>query len=136
MSVLGDYEAASAEASKNFNFTAVDFDDDSHVRLVIDCHATLINALRIQLNSVTSGYSYDGRRISAGTETLIDGNSQSGVEVASTSLLVSVNGAANIIVDIMLGKGNSSDRFVIHSRSGTANDWAQEFFQLHLHLIH
>ena len=112
-SVLGDYEATSAEASHNFNFTAVDFDDDSYLLLAVDGIATASFDLRIQFNTATtSNYFFDGRTIIAGTETLIDENTQTSAELASTGLITGADSIFGGAVKIFLGKGAATDMIV------------------------
>jgi len=61
--VLGDYEAASQEGTHTFSFTAVDFDDDSEIVVVMDLTADASLAISMEINGLTSGYAIAGRRI-------------------------------------------------------------------------
>ena len=76
--VIGTYEASVAESSHIFNFTAIDFSNDSELMLVIDLQSNAVVDVLVQVNGNTTLYFSDGRRISGGTETLLDLNSQSG----------------------------------------------------------
>ena len=116
--VLGDYEATSAEGSHNFNFTAVDFDDDSKLVLVIDIGATLILNLQIRINTnSTANYYSDGRRIAGGSETLLDLNAQNEGQLVSSTLLGGANEAVIVFVEIGLSKAGSEDRVGISSKA-------------------
>lgn len=109
--VLGDYEASIAEGSHNFNFPAVDFNDDSELMLVIDIGVQEALNLGLQIDSITSTtYFTDGRRIDGGVETLLDINSATTIQLASSTLLSANNRQAFIIVHIGLGKAGSGDR--------------------------
>jgi len=105
--VLGDYEAIIAEASHNFNFTAVDFDDDSELLLVFDGFSTASFILNLEINGIVTGYFIDGRRISVGTETIIDINNAVGFQIASASVFSSAESSAGIVVHITLSKGTA-----------------------------
>lgn len=121
-SVLGDYEATEAEASHNFSFTAVDFDDDSKLVLVIDMQATAQLALLLRINEQTgSSYHFDGSRITGGAETLIDGSADSSFTIGSTSVINSADRNIGIIIDIQLAKGGVNDYPLIHSRGEFGN---------------
>jgi len=86
--LIETYEASIAEGSKTFTFTEITFDDDSELVLVMDGAVTASLALEIAVNGdTTTNYFTDGRRISAGTETIIDINSAEFWTVASTSIL-------------------------------------------------
>lgn len=114
LEVLGDYEAASAESSHNFNFTAVDFDDDSELILIIDIGVTGALNLQIRINGdAGNNYFMDGRRISGGSETILDQNSTSEPQIASSTLLSTANREAFIVVHIGLAKAGDLDRTAI-----------------------
>jgi len=124
-SVLGTYEAASAEASHLFSFTAVDFDDDSELVLVYDCSATLQLALQCRVNAIAGvAYYQDGRRITGGAETLLDISGVSEWELLSTTALTGVNVPGAGVAHILLPKGGTLDRVKIinHSIASVVNE--------------
>ena len=115
--VLGDYEASIAEGTISFTFTAVDFDDDAYLLLVIDLAPTASFNLLVSVNNVkTANYSSDGRRITGGVETLLDINTAAGWQVASSTLVD--DSGANIfgIVEIGLTKGAANDQPMFNCR--------------------
>ena len=116
-SVLGDYEATSAESSHTFSFTAITFDDDSHLVLVIDGSCTLLLDLGVRVNAATTGYYGEGRRIVAGAEQLLDENDQTMAIVASDAMFGAVNQGATCIVKIMLSKSGNQDRPVMFAET-------------------
>ena len=107
--VLEDYEAGSAESSHSFSFSAVDFDDDAELVLIIDGVSTLALNLLLRMNNITtSNYFYDGRRITGGAETLLDTNTATSITIATNTLLDEANATMFIIIHINLSKGASS----------------------------
>jgi|TARA_Y100000310_G_C20469034_1_gene709076 hypothetical protein len=116
-SVLGTYEASSAEASKTFTFTAVDFDDDSVLFLEIDGGASAsTNTLEIQVDGDTSA-SYDGQTIQMlqGTQTLADITNQTSAVIAPASLFAEGNEGFFSTVWIGLHKAGNQDRPMINA---------------------
>ena len=106
-SVLGDYEATSAEASHNFNFTAVDFDDDSKLVLAIDGNATATFDLLGRINTIaTSNYFTDALTVIAGSQVLIDTNTATAFTIIPTSLIISSQFNFSAIVEIQLSKSS------------------------------
>lgn len=114
---IADYEASSAEASHTFSFTAVDFDDDSMLVLVLDGSITLGTfALQMTINAVGGGnYHGGGRRIQGGTETLISFGSTDFFPIANTALFNAVNENFFGIIQIGLHKSGNQDRPLIIS---------------------
>jgi len=118
--VLGDYEAAAPEASHNFNFPAITFDDDSMLVLEYDLAPTAVFSLLMRINTnATANYFVDGRRINGGTETLIDLNSQNTIELINTAITSTLVGLAGR-VNIYLGKGATTDRPFIDGIGGSS----------------
>ncbi len=88
MVTIEDYNSPSTAATKTFTFPAIDFSKVSKLVLVIDGLTTAALALRVTINGiVTSKYSYDGRRIAGGTETLLDVTAEEYWEVASVAAI-------------------------------------------------
>ncbi len=116
---LADYEASVAEGTTTLSFTAVDFDDDSKLVLVIDIGTTLTLNLLMQVNSVTaSGYFTDGSRISAGSQTIIDVNASSSWQIGTSTMLDGTQSAC-IFVEVGLTKaGNTRAKIVTHGYGG------------------
>ena len=120
-SVLGTYEASSAEASKTFTFTAVDFDDDSVLFLEIDGGASAsTNTLEIQVDGDTSA-SYDGQTIQMlqGTQTLADISNQTSAVIAPAALFAEGNEGFLALVWIGLHKSGNQDRPMINASTDT-----------------
>ena len=115
--VLGDYEATVAEGSHTFSFSAVDFDDDSELMLIIDLDPTAAFNLLLRVNgNSTSNYFVDGSRISVNAETLIDLNTQSSFQLASNSVFSLANREGFVIAHIGLTKaGTTTDVPIIQS---------------------
>jgi len=119
---LGDYEAATAENSHTFSFTAVDFDDDSMLVLVIDVVATASFILGMRLNTdATANYYNDGRQIIGGTETLLDINAQNEWEIADANLITVGNENTFAIIQLALHKGGTLDRGTMHAMVSTGS---------------
>lgn len=107
-SVLGDYEAAIAEASHEFDITDVDFDDDSTVVVVIDGTNTASLNLLLRVNqNATNSYFLDGSRITGGAQTILDNN---GVSAFTIIELTAADRKINAIVWIGATKGGTTDR--------------------------
>ncbi len=120
--VLGDYEASVEEASHDFTFTAVDFDDDSKLVLIVDISAVLVLSLRMQINDDTSSnYFTDGRLIAGGVETLIDLNGKASFQILSTDILSAVNIGGFAEITIGLNKAGTSDRPIFISKGGSGS---------------
>ena len=120
-SVLGTYEASSAEATKTFTFTAVDFDDDSVLFLEIDGGASAAtNTLEIQVDGDTSA-SYDGQTIQMlqGTQTLADISNQTSAVIAPAALFAEGNEGFLALVWIGLHKSGNQDRPMINASTLT-----------------
>jgi len=119
-SVLGNYVAAGAEDSHNFNFTAVDFDDYSKLILTIDGNATDTLSVNIRINTSSAAQYYtDGDRISAGTETIIDINTATEGTLMDSALSAGGGQGFCVIADILL-PAHVSDNFPqTYSRSST-----------------
>lgn len=116
-SVLGTYEASSAEASKTFTFTSVDFDDDAALLLIIDGSVSAsTNTLEIQVDGDTSA-SYDGQTIQMlqGTQTLADIANQTSAVIAPAVLFAEGTEGFFAIVWISLHKSGSQDRPMINA---------------------
>jgi len=103
--VLGDYEAASAEASHEFDITDVDFDDDSVIVVVIDGEATASLDLQMTVNQDVTSFFGDGSSIGGGTETLLDNNNLAFWELF-TSIGANISFAG--IVEICLTQGGQN----------------------------
>jgi len=119
MEPLLDYEAAVAEGSHTFTLpSAIDFDDDSYLLLVIDLGSTASFALELGVNGITSAtYHTDGFRIDAGTETIIDQNLVALWEIASVTMITAANRPIAAIITIQLNKAGPSDRVAISSNA-------------------
>ena len=116
-SVLGTYECSSAEASKTFTFTAIDFDDDSALFLEVDGGVSAsTNTLEIQVDGDTSS-SYDGQTIQMlqGTQTLADITNQTSAVIAPAGLFAEANEGFFATVWIGLHKAGNQDRPIINS---------------------
>lgn len=115
-SVLGDYEAAIAEATHTFTFTAVDFDDDSELVLVIDGSATAAFSLLARINAdSTNNYLVDGFRVASGVETLIDLNAQTSMDILNSALIAGANFTFWGTAKFGLMKGATSDFPICYS---------------------
>ena len=112
LSVIETHEAAIAESTFTFSFSAINFDDDSELLLVIDASVTLLLELFLRINAVSTGYYSDGRRITGGTETLIDNNNTAGYQIASSTLFAAVNDTGHAEIRIGLTKGGTFDRVI------------------------
>lgn len=124
---LGDYEALIAEASHNFNFAAIDFDDDSYLMLVIDGNiAAGVGAdLELRINTVaTANYFTNGSRIINGVQTLIDQNLQNQIQLFDASSSIGDAGFM-VVIFITLAKGSPLDEpriiSLANSRGGIQN---------------
>lgn len=118
LTVIGDYEAAIAEASHSFTFTAVDFDDDSEVMIIIDGSVTAAAAIQVRINSEAgASYFQDGRRIASGVETLIDQNSENEFDVCSATMLQNGGDGFFAVIKISFNKSGTLDRPRIISES-------------------
>ncbi len=107
--VLGDYEATGAEATKQISFAAVDFDDDAYIEIVFDLIATAQLGLLLQVNgNTTSNYQTDGRYILNGAETLVDINSGSSATVINSACSLADRDLIGTI-KIFLAKGGAND---------------------------
>ncbi len=127
--VLGDYEAATAEASHNFNFSAVDFDNDSELVLVIDLGVTLALILQLRINADTSAnYFTDGRIINGGVETLVDLGGIAAYQILSTTSLGAVNASGFAEVHIGLPKAGTQDRPLFYSFGGSGSGPVNESY--------
>ena len=114
LSVIETYEASVAEAAKTFTFTAVDFDDDSELLLVMDFNVAGAGVLSMAYNGITgTAYAIDGRAIKAGVETLIDLNAQAAIQIASSALLTDAEDEAFLIVHIGLSKASATIKRII-----------------------
>lgn len=120
VSSLGDYIAPAPESSHVFNFAAVDYDDDSIIVIDFDLTATLQFALGLRINGVAgNNYFTDGRRISAGVETIIDLNSQNTIQIGSTSIFLGAdNGAGGRIMIFLNRSGGLRRPFVVSTIGG------------------
>lgn len=113
--VLGDYEAAIAEASHVFSFAAVDFDDDSLLMLVFDGSLTASASILMRINAdATANYFIDGYRISSSVQTLIDINTSTSMELVNSTLTAG-DQTIKGVVTIQLSNGALIDRPVINS---------------------
>jgi len=116
-SVLGTYECSSAEAAKDFTFTAIDFDDDSALFLEIDGGVSAsTNTLEIQIDGDTSA-SYDAQTIQMlqGTQTLADITNQTSAVIAPAALFAEGNEGFFATVWIGLHKAGNQDRPMINA---------------------
>jgi len=122
--VLGDYEAASAEASHEFTFSSIDFDDISKLVLVIDGGSTAALALQLRINTiVTNTYYTDGRLIEGGTETIIDLNTQVAAQIISANLL---DAAREFVGTIDIYSSKTIGRCSMHSMMGSPTKLGNE----------
>ena len=84
---IGDYVAGSAEGSKEFTISGVDFDTHSYILVVFDGSITAAAAVLMQLNGqIGSDYRMDGRRLTAAVETLLENNAGTSHELCSNTL--------------------------------------------------
>jgi len=127
--VLGDYEAGIAEASHVFSFTAVDFDDDSKIVVVIDGTPTDALALQMRINTLaTTVYFSDGRRITGGVETLIDINSANELQLGSSALINGGNNPFTGEAIIFLNKAGTQDRPAVISSFSSSGSLGGEVY--------
>jgi len=119
--VLGDYEAAIAEGSHNFNFAAVDFDNDSKLVLVISGSVSAAGvSILLRINTdVTANYFGDGFLITAGVEVILDRNALTTMDLSNTTLHSGVNEEFNINADIFLAKSGTFNRPTVGSMSAS-----------------
>jgi len=109
--VLGTYEASSAEASHTFTFTAVDFDDDSLLILEFDGNTDSIMGINIRINGESgSVYLTDGTSVAGGTQTIIDYNNQTEGSLLSDAWQVGNGRAFCVVANISLSKP-SADKY-------------------------
>ena len=121
--VLANYVAVSAESSHVFNFTAVDFDDDSMLVLVIDGTAAGILFLLIRINEdATASYDTNGRGI-AGAEVIVDLNGQTSGHLIEFGTAGSDTKFVGTVY-IMLQKGGVGDapQIISNFHAGTSNN--------------
>jgi len=113
-SQIADYEATVAEGSHTLSFTAVDFDDDSMIVLVIDGSATAALGIRMTINNLSAANTYkaDGRVIGAGVESI--------TQFSGTFFNLAEAGGGDVSADATF---NSITRITLN-KSGT-NDFAQ-----------
>jgi len=110
LTLIESYEAGSAEASKTFTFPAIDYQSISHLILQIDISVTAALALKLGIDTLTSAYFYQGRRLIAGAETLINGGTAANWEICSATLLAGANQSAFIIIHLGLTKAGANNR--------------------------
>jgi hypothetical protein len=127
-SVLGDYEATGAESTHTFSFTAVDFDDDSELFLVIDGAVTASLSLLIRINGdSSSNYYTSGSRIKGGSETILDINAESSGTLLTNTSLDAADSRFVGTVDIGLMKAATDDvaswRCHILSSAADSQEW-------------
>jgi len=112
LSVLGTYEAESAEATHTFTFTAVDFEDDSLLILEFDGNASAIMAITIRINGESgSVYLTDGTTVAGGTQTILDDNNDTSGSLWSASIQADGGRAFAIVANISLSTGGNSDNY-------------------------
>jgi len=108
-SIIGNYQATIAELTHTFNFTAVDFDADSEISIMIDGAITAAAALQLRINGeVGTDYFTDGREILAGAETLIDVSAANQGQIMSTAALVGVSEKFSAKIILSLSKGGGT----------------------------
>jgi len=108
LSIIETYEAAIAESSHNFNFPAIDFDDDSELILKIDGVATADFALFLRFNANVTAYFVDGSDFVGGVATPVDSNNQTHITLIGSGQM----GADSKFfagASIQLSKGAASD---------------------------
>ncbi len=110
LTAIESYEASSAEATHTFTFTAIDFDDVSHLLLVIDGSTTAAQQLLLVFNADTSSLYYtDGTSTTGGAETLLDINAAASGEIFSASELYAANQYYLAYIIIGINKGATLD---------------------------
>lgn len=118
-SVIETHEAAEAESTHTFNFPPIDFDSVSHLILEVDGGPTATLAMMLKINGDTS-YNFDGARIDAGTQTIINVSATGAYQFGSTTLLnTSTNGfTAYIIITLYKGVANNRTTIMSHCVAG------------------
>ncbi len=108
---IATYVATGAEATKTLSFSALDFDSDSEILVVVDGGATASLQLELQINGLTgSVYYHDGSYISGSTETLVQANTTAFWPLASTTLIPAANSNFFGTIKIGLNKAGNLDR--------------------------
>ena len=112
LSVLGTYEAESAEATHTFTFTAVDFEDDSLLILEFDGNASAIMAITIRINGESgSVYLTDGTTVAGGTQVILDDNNDTSGSLWTAATQSDGGRAFAIVANISLSTGGNSDNY-------------------------
>ena len=132
--VIGDYEAASAEATTTMSFDAVDFDDDSFLYLVLDGSASLgTTTLELRFDDDSSA-NYHGtfRRQKDSTETMGSYSGQDSAEIGSANLFSAGNhgftGFAHISMNKSGTKANTACISQMYGDNVNTIEW--DWFQL------
>jgi len=110
-SVIGNYEAASAEATTTLSFDAVDFDDDSFLYLVLDgaaSAATTTLELRFDDDS-TANYHGTFRRQKDSSETMGSFSGQDSAEIGSANLFNAASHGFTGFAHISMNKAGTMD---------------------------
>jgi len=124
LSVLGTYEATSAESSHTFSFTAVDFEDDSLLILEFDGNAQDIQTINIRLNEDSNGvYNSDGTIIASGGQTIFDTNSQTSGSLMG--VVMADGGRAMSVIAYISLSIPSSDKYPMILSRGQTNEGVQ-----------
>jgi len=106
VTLLVDYEATATDVTKSLSFTAVDFNDDSEILIILDgITAGAVNFNFQITGEATGNYFGDGAKIVAGVETLLDQNSFTGCDIVETSILDAADRPFFIVIHLGLNKG-------------------------------
>jgi len=117
-SVIGNYEAEAEEATTTMSFTAVDFDDDSFLYLVLDGSATAVTTtleLRYDDDS-TANYHGTFRRQKASTETMGSFSGQDSAEIGSSNLFNATDHGFAGFAHISMNKSGSNNNIACISQ--------------------
>jgi len=101
--LLDTHVALGIESSYTFTpTTPIDIDDFSELVILIAGVPTLALAMELAINSVVTNYFDDGSSIKAGVETLVNNDSQTQWQIATTNAISIVNAEFFIEVHIIL----------------------------------
>ncbi|KKK85118.1 hypothetical protein LCGC14_2776500, partial [marine sediment metagenome] len=98
------------DTKASFTFSAVSFDDDSMLVMVIDMSPTATLALQLQMNSnTTANYFFGGYRILGGVQTLVSTPTQTSIELTN-SAISTINANVFGIINFGVGKASTAPR--------------------------
>jgi len=108
--VIGKFDFPITENGHTFDFSPVNFVDNSMIVIVGEMSPETNDCLIMSINGVTTGgtWTEDGIRIKGGVETIIDINGQDFYSIATNTLLSSSGRPIHFIVYITLDQQNNN----------------------------